>query len=1011
MSSMQSLMACIAALMAPLRPMSTRASQILARSVKSPSHSKTNPTLIRAGILAAGIAIISCYYAAAQEAESAPDAGSIGTESSPQSSVPSNPNEDLITGFETPRFWEVTVNRFIPYAKVASTTVRTQGNAALSVIDPPKEILLTSIQVASTARSLAGIGKEGALLQLDMRVQPKPSRAGADLEQLDADALAATTLPNANSIEAFVTSKSRGLNRVSLGTVSFQKLRAGIYNTIAFSITDSVRSALNGVKFTDLVFQFEVSSAETINGAYLFDNLRVHSVNLVQSPNGIAPPAGYGSSLDLVTQGSKAFSRTFTLSPAQIPASFRLKSGATGATTVQLQLGLDSSPELTCLYTPQSTASTNLSYTWKSCSGGYRAGDLVKSNWISLGILEGISSQVLHAQLALSPLGDLSGSGLIPPMPTYWGEAHSCTPAPIHGKVVTISTSCANQRAKANQILTSYFNSVRNAHPTAGWIVAPVPASALRAGNGAPPVLPAIQPLDAGNNVPFNTGGDLNPGGTFDTYWQLSGNLNPTAVAGTDENLTHFDAAFTAHGVLFGDDVDMVDAKVTADTDSGETIPAYKPAKSSGTLGFYVFGEEIPSGGLSFNPSTGFSVDPAWTQEYDLPPIQIWIFDITLGALVDADLKVSGSAALAGADLSVVPTASLGGHISGGINLGIAEGSVDAKVNLVTLSAPTEAQAKWVLDNRPAVCSATLNGSLKSDLDLSSGGGQVDLDATFGACPFCYTDSYTLFKWGALASKSWNLFNDKIDTKLFGLPAPLCRYPITVKILSPTSGSTLSSGLPVTLAGSGAPNDSSLQYTTTYNWTYTPGAHASTVTVSPTGAHSANPTVTFGPPTSGTTSNWTIGLTATTTVSSAGGTILTQTATAAPVTVKVTSIQPGVHIAQVVSSTNGVATPDPITGALQVGNFPGTVSIKGVVVGGTGSLNSVFTAVFCNEGTPACSNPSAPVALPVSGATTTAPVATWDGFVGGYYKVTMTTKSGANTVGTTTVVILGTAIG
>ena len=195
----------------------------------------------------------------------------------------------------------------------------------------------------------------------------------------------------------------------------------------------------------------------------------------------------------------------------------------------------------------------------------------------------------------------------------------------------------------------------------------------------------------------------MNPGGTFDAYWQLSGNLNPTAVAGTDENLTHFDAAFTAHGVLFGDDVDMVDAKVTADTDSGETIPAYKPAKSSGTLGFYVFGEEIPSGGLSFNPSTGFSVDPAWTQEYDLPPIQIWIFDITLGALVDADLKVSGSAALAGADLSVVPTASLGGHISGGINLGIAEGSVDAKVNLVTLSTPMEAQAKWVIDSRPVV--------------------------------------------------------------------------------------------------------------------------------------------------------------------------------------------------------------------------------------------------------------------------------------------------------------------
>ncbi len=1005
----QSLMACIAALL--MHAKSTRASHLLARAAESARHFRASSTLIRVGLMAAALVIVTAHYAAAQEAQSAADAGGAAADVSGRTDAIFIPNEDLITGFETPRYWAATVDKSTAYASLVPTTLRTQGSAALSLVDPPSDIWLVSYPLMSTAHALADITKQGALLQLDMRVQPAPTRAGSLLEQLDADSVAATTSPNASSIQAFVTSKSRGLNQVSLGTVSFQKLRSGIYNTIAFSIPDSVRSALNGSKFTDLVFWFQIKAASPINGAYLFDNLRVHSVAMVQSPENVAPPAGYGGALTLQTQGSKAFSRTFTLAPTQIPAGFQLKAGTTGTTTVQLELGLEASPQLSCLYAPQSTASTNMTYTWKSCSGGYRAGDLVKSNWVSLGIVGGISSQVLQAQLALSPLGDLSGSGLIPAMPTYWGEAHGCTPAPVHGKVVTISTSCANQRAKANQILTNYFNAVKGTHPTANWIVAPLTAAATRSGNGAPPKPAALQPLDASNNVPFNTGGDLNPGGTFDAYWQLSGNLNPTAVAGTDENLTHFDAAFTAHGVLFGDDVDMVDAKVTADTDSGETVPAYKPATSSGTLGFYVFGEEIPSGGLSFNPSTGFSVDPSWTQAYDLPPIQIWIFDITLGALVDADLKVSGSAALSGADLSVVPSASLGGHIKGGISLGIAEGSVDAKVNLVTVSTPMEAQAKWVIDNRPAVCAATLNGALKGDLDISSGGGEVDLDATFGVCPFCYTDSYTLVKWGALASKSWNLFSDTIDTKLFGLPGALCKYPITVKILSPTSGATLSSGLPVTLAGLGAPNDPNLAYTTTYNWTYSKGAHAGTITIDPGSAHSANPTVTFGPPTSGTTSTWTIGMTATTTVSSASGTILTQTASAAPVTVTVTSIQPGVHIGQVVSSTNGIAIPDPSTGALQVGNFPGTVSINGVVVGGTGALNTVFTAVFCNDGTPACSSPSAPFALAVSGAGTAAPVAAYDGFVEGYYVVTMTTMSGTTTIGSTTVVIFGTAIG
>ena len=747
-----------------------------------------------------------------------------------------------------------------------------------------------------------------------------------------------------------------------------------------------------------------------MSGTYLFDNLRIHSVELVQSPTGQAPPPGYGGSLDLVVPGNAPVTQTYDLDPTQIPSGFHLKKGTAGATTVQLQLGLDKTPALTCTYIADKTDSSGQSYIVKSCTNGYEAGDLVNANWVSLGIEKGTVSQEIHAQLALAPLGDLAGSGLIPAMPTFWGNADTCAPAPVAGTVVTSSASCASQTAQANKIVTDYFNQVNTDKPSPNWVVAPVPESATRSGDGTPVnnLAGSTAPVPAGD-PPFDTGGDLNPGGSFDAYWRLSGNLTPTAVAGTDENLTHFDATFTAHGVLFGDDIDVVDAKLTADTDSGETTPTYKPATSTGTLGFFVFGEEIPSDGITFSPSTGFSVDPNWTQEYDLPSIQIWIFDITLGALVDADLAASGSAALSGADLSVTPSVSLGGHISGGINLGIAEGNVDAKINLVTLSAPLTAQVKWVLNTNPDLCAATLNGSLNGNLKLGSGGGEVDLDASFGVCPFCYTDSYTLFKWGPLVSKSWTLFNASIDTQLFGLPSSLCTYPITVSILSPTTGASLSSGLPIALTGNAAPNDNTIPFTVTYNWTFTPGANASTATIQ-SGANTAHPVVQFGAPTSGNTSTWTIGMTATTTVESAGGTKITQTGTATPITVTVTNLSNGVYIPEVLSTPNGVAVLD-ASGALDVGNVPMPITVFGVVSGATGALNSTFTVAPCNDGTAACTAPGAATALPVTGATTASPSAVWSsGFAGGYYKFTMNTTAGGSQFGTTSVVIFGTVL-
>lgn len=898
-------------------------------------------------------------------------------------------DSNAIMGFENTGTWMTDGNSSPPGFMVSSSTQRTQGNAAYAISNPPNLVKVTSLPISSTATALAGIGDSGAILQLDLLIPVQQGNAN-----------------NAGYIQPYVTSPSRGLHKQALSQVSFSAYRPGIYNTFRFPVPDAVRSALGGATFNDLTFEFDVSSPGKITGTYLFDNLRVHSVPLVQNPTGQAPPPGYGGSVDLVVFGNSPVTQSFVLGPMQIPGGFHLKLGTVGGTGVQLQLGLDGTPSITCTYAADPSDNSARSYSLTSCTGGFLAGDLVTANWVHMAITGGDATQKIRAQLALNPLGDEAGAGLLPPMPTFWGDADSCIPAPTPGSVVTVSSSCANQTAQANQIVTKYFNDVANANPSPNWIVPPVPEYALRHGDGTP-YNNLTGPPPTPNDPPFDTGGDLNPGGTFDAYWKLYGNLTPTAVSGSDENKTHFEATFAAHAVLFGEDVDAVDAKVVADTDSGATTPAYKAATSTGNLGLFIFGTEIPSGGLNVSPSVGFSVDPKFSQNYDLPPIQIWIFSITLGATVDAELKASGSAAISGADLSVTPSASLGAHVSGGIDLDIASGKVDAKINLVSVSTPLTAQIKWVINTSPSVCATTLNGSLKADLTVSSGGGEVDLDATFGVCPFCYTDTETLVKWGPLVSKTWNLVNATVDTQFFGLPTSMCTFPVTVTIVSPANGATLGSGLPIVLNGSAQPNDTSLPYTSTYAWTFTPGANASTVTGSTTGA---NPSVTFGAPTSGNTSTWTINLTGTVTVTGVGGTKITTTQAATPVTVTVSNLTTGIYISQV-TSANGAAVPD-ANGVLLLGNGPGAVTINGLVVGASGTLNTTFTVTPCTglDYAPSCSTTGTPVTLTTLNAASTTPSASWTGFAGGTYKVTMVTTVNGSPFGTAAVVIYGTEL-
>jgi hypothetical protein len=87
------------------------------------------------------------------------------------------------------------------------------------------------------------------------------------------------------------------------------------------------------------------------------------------------------------------------------------------------------------------------------------------------------------------------------------------------------------------------------------------------------------------------------------------------------------------------------------------------------------------------------------------------------------------------------------------------------------------------------------------------------------------------------------------------------------------------------------------------------------------------------------------------------------------------------------------------------------ITVTGVVAGATGTLNTTFTVAPCNDQTASCTSPGTATSLPVTGAATSTPSAVWSsGFSGGYYKITMTTQSGATTFGTASAVIWGTVL-
>jgi hypothetical protein len=479
----------------------------------------------------------------------------------------------------------------------------------------------------------------------------------------------------------------------------------------------------------------------------------------------------------------------------------------------------------------------------------------------------------------------------------------------------------------------------------------------------------------------------MNPGGDFDAYWRLSGNLTSNTTS-DNHNTTHLDADFSGHAVLFGDDVNVVSLNSTIDTDTGQaTVNGFMSPKSTGSLHIFLFGNEIPGGG-SVDASTGFNFHFGDSQDYNLPPIEIWIFSITLGATASVNVDAQGGLAPVAVDVRVVPTASVGVHVEGGINLGIASGGVDARIDLLDVNTPLAASASWFLNLSPTVCATTLNFSFDGQAQISSGGGEVDLVATFGPCPFCAKESWTILKWDPLVSYTQPLFHAEVHDQAFSLPPSLCTSPLTVTISSPTSAIP---GFDIPLQGTvSSPKIYANVPCSNYHWS---SSQPADVVTQPTGP---GPSCNNGKVNFASTGLRTLTLSAFYDFHNQFGTIRETGSTSESITV--TSLPAGSYIVQasVVSSSDPnavVVSPPPPLKSLIVVFDSGTTVIQlvGEVIGSTGTT-STWTATD-SSGNSTDLGPGLSV--------------TWKLTKFDNYSLTMTTKDSAgNTVGTATIPVM-----
>jgi hypothetical protein len=657
-----------------------------------------------------------------------------------------------ILGFESPAGWLVVGG--LP----SSTTVRTQGNAALAIAAPLAGSTLTSAPLSSGLAPLAALSNAGSSIAVDLLIPTQEVNPH-----------------NFGTLQLLVSSPSHLIVLEPAGQVSLNGQVPGTFQTYTFSVPSNVRSQLSG-SYSDLTFTLVLQAPLGSFGTYVFDNLRTQSPSTQQV--GALPSENVTATVTQSPAANTPGQVSFPPGTIQIPQSFFVNVGDAGTGTATFQLALGSTTTVSCTYAASSDAT---SYVFSSCSTGNVAGDIVAATSATLAIVSAdpaAPTVQISAQLAYDLLQDQVGTKLVPPVPTYWGQ----TVAQIN------SISQAFAQAQANAL-----------PPQQRYVSLPIPNFALRQGNGSP--VNALTAGATGSDPPFDFKGDLNngaggsPSGLFDAYYEVNGNVSAT------ENNNTFTSQFNATGtvgvVVLGDNVSVLKISTSIDTNNGGTSASgSENPTSTATFQAYLFGQQFLN--QSTTQQTGFNFNPTLTQTFDTPPIPIWIFSIQGGVGATVGVDFTGNLAINGFQLTATPSASVNANVQGGVNIGVASGGVDVTIQLVAVSLPVVAQATFNVNTDPSVCAASFNASINGSVKLTSGGGNVALDASIGVCPVCYSDSWTIFNWNGLNLGTVAFpapFPITINDELFTLPTTLCRVPLVVNIQEPTGGTNEFAGI------------------------------------------------------------------------------------------------------------------------------------------------------------------------------------------------------------------------
>jgi hypothetical protein len=668
------------------------------------------------------------------------------------------PSQETILGFESPGGWLVTSGF------VSLSPIRTRGASSLAIQAPIVLTTLTSAALSSTAAGLAGLTDPESFIAVDLMLPAAPAHT-FDFSQ----------------VGMLVGSLSHGVVAQSLGVVSLAGSQTGSFRTIKFPVSSFVRSHLAGSAFSDLAVTITLNvPGGPVGATYRFDNLRAGSP--------ATAPVGPGASVDLVALKSYSPATstpgqaTFDAGVVQVPASFHLKLGNAGTGTATLALGQTGAATNTCTY---GAGPAGTSYVLTSCSAGSLAGDLVPATSATLTIVNGNASAgttKIRAQLALNPVGDRVGRGVIAAIPTFWGDTPSET----------------------EQIISAYSQQLNGPTKTEHLAVAlPVPEFAKRNsdGSGVDMLDPNVPPPP--NDPPFNQEGHMNKGSHWDAYWRLTGALSSNDNGGT-HHTTHFNADLSGRVVVWGADINVLGVSASLDTDNGQVnADHFDNPTATGGAHVFLFGVELPGGGnatvqsgFNFNVST-----PPVT--INGPRIQVWVFTISSKVTATARLSAGGDIEVDGFHVAVTPSMVASGHLFGGVDVGIASGGVDVSMEFINVSTPLTGNATWAVSTDPRICGATLGYTLDGHAIVSSGGGSVDLVATFGVCPFCFDDSWTLLRWKPLAQFDQPLFHfSQSAAAPIPLPISECQTNLTAKITFPAAGAPIFAGIPTSFVGS-----------------------------------------------------------------------------------------------------------------------------------------------------------------------------------------------------------------